>query len=395
MNKLIFTMLIMLLFAVSFVSATDYSIEKVAINGLFIENETVALDLGTRAQIDVWVKGFAEKDVKVKAWISGYEYDDVQDVSETFQVSTDTLYRKELYLNIPQDLRLDNKNYKLYIEVSDKKDYVEKVYSVHIQERIHDIIVQDVIIRPGTMTDAGNTLAVQVRLKNYGKRQEQDVKVEVTIPQLGAYSVTYVDFLDSIDSNDNSESTAFIPLKIPKDAPTGDFQIKVKALYSNLNEETEATRMIYVNGIDVQAEKQAGSIVLISSKKDHALKEETEYKVGIANLEKSRKSYTVQITGLDDWANYAIMPASLDVLGEGSGEFLLKVIPFDSGLHKFTVKVLEAGVVVKESSYSVDVATEKQGLFNSNRNLILGLMIVVLAIALIAAIAQGMKPEKH
>ncbi|MBU4241716.1 MAG: hypothetical protein KKF52_00645, partial [Nanoarchaeota archaeon] len=245
MNKLIFTMLIMLLFAVSFVSATDYSIEKVAINGLFIENETVALDLGTRAQIDVWVKGFAEKDVKVKAWISGYEYDDVQDVSETFQVSTDTLYRKELYLNIPQDLRLDNKNYKLYIEVSDKKDYVEKVYSVHIQERIHDIIVQDVIIRPGTMTDAGNTLAVQVRLKNYGKRQEQDVKVEVTIPQLGAYSVTYVDFLDSIDSNDNSESTAFIPLKIPKDAPTGDFQIKVKALYSNLNEETEATRMIY------------------------------------------------------------------------------------------------------------------------------------------------------
>ncbi|MBU4242153.1 MAG: hypothetical protein KKF52_02885, partial [Nanoarchaeota archaeon] len=137
------------------------------------------------------------------------------------------------------------------------------------------------------------------------------------------------------------------------------------------------------------------SIVLISSKKDHALKEETEYKVGIANLEKSRKSYTVQITGLDDWANYAIMPASLDVLGEGSGEFLLKVIPFDSGLHKFTVKVLEAGVVVKESSYSVDVATEKQGLFNSNRNLILGLMIVVLAIALIAAIAQGMKPEKH
>ncbi|MCG2719457.1 MAG: hypothetical protein L6266_01795 [Nanoarchaeota archaeon] len=395
MNKLIFTMLAMLLFAVSFVSAADYSIEKVAINGLFIENETVALDLGTRAQIDVWIKGFAEKDVKVKAWISGYEYDDVQDVSETFQVSTDTLYRKELYLNIPQDLRLDNKNYKLYIEVSDKKDYVEKVYSVHIQERIHDIIVQDVIIRPGTMTDAGNTLAVQVRLKNYGKRQEQDVKVEVTIPQLGAYSVTYVDFLDSIDSNDNSESTAFIPLKIPKDAPTGDFQIKVKALYSNLNEETEATRMIYVNGIDVQAEKQAGSIVLISSKKDHALKEETEYKVGIANLEKSRKSYTVQITGLDDWANYAIMPASLDVLGEGSGEFLLKVIPFDSGLHKFTVKVLEAGVVVKESSYSVDVATEKQGLFNSNRNLILGLMIVVLAIALIAAIAQGMKPEKH
>ncbi|MBU2590042.1 MAG: hypothetical protein KKB39_04745 [Nanoarchaeota archaeon] len=395
MNKLIFTMLAMLLFAVSFVSAADYSIEKVAINGLFIENETVALDLGTRAQIDVWIKGFAEKDVKVKAWISGYEYDDVQDVSETFQVSTDTLYRKELYLNIPQDLRLDNKNYKLYIEVSDKKDYVEKVYSVHIQERIHDIIVQDVIIRPGTMTDAGNTLAVQVRLKNYGKRQEQDVKVEVTIPQLGAYSVTYVDFLDSIDSNDNSESTAFIPLKIPKDAPTGDFQIKVKALYSNLNEETEATRMIYVNGIDVQAEKQAGSIVLISSKKDHALKEETEYKVGIANLEKSRKSYTVQITGLDDWANYAIMPASLEVLGEGSGEFLLKVIPFDSGLHKFTVKVLEAGVVVKESSYSVDVATEKQGLFNSNRNLILGLMIVVLAIALIAAIAQGMKPEKH
>jgi len=388
-------MLAMLLFAVSFVSAADYSIEKVAINGLFIENETVALDLGTRAQIDVWIKGFAEKDVKVKAWISGYEYDDVQDVSETFQVSTDTLYRKELYLNIPQDLRLDNKNYKLYIEVSDKKDYVEKVYSVHIQERIHDIIVQDVIIRPGTMTDAGNTLAVQVRLKNYGKRQEQDVKVEVTIPQLGAYSVTYVDFLDSIDSNDNSESTAFIPLKIPKDAPTGDFQIKVKALYSNLNEETEATRMIYVNGIDVQAEKQAGSIVLISSKKDHALKEETEYKVGIANLEKSRKSYTVQITGLDDWANYAIMPASLEVLGEGSGEFLLKVIPFDSGLHKFTVKVLEAGVVVKESSYSVDVATEKQGLFNSNRNLILGLMIVVLAIALIAAIAQGMKPEKH
>lgn len=387
-------MLAMLLFAVSFVSAADYSIEKVAINGLFIENETVALDLGTRSQIDVWIKGSAEKDVKVKAWISGYEYNDVQDVSETFQVSTDTLYRKELYLNIPQDLKLDNKNYKLYIEVYDNKDYVEKVYSVHIQERIHDIVVQDVIIRPGTMTDAGNTLAVQVRLKNYGKRQEQDVKVEVIMPQLGAYSTTYVDFLDSIDSNDNSESTSFIPLQIPRDAPTGDFQIKVNVLYNNQNEESSTTRMIYVNGIDVQAEKTAGSIVLISSKKDHILKEETEYKVGIANLEKSKKTYTVQVTDLEGWANYAIMPASLDVLEEGSGEFILKIIPFDSGLHEFSIKVLEAGIVVKESSYSVDV-DEESNLLGSNKNLILGLMITILAVALIVAISQGMKPEKH
>lgn len=384
-----------MLLAVSFTAAADYGIEKVAINGLFIENETVALDLGTRAQVDVWVRGLAEEDVKVKAWISGYEYDDVQDVSETFQVSPDTLYRKELYLDIPQDLRLDNKDYKLYIEVYDNEDYIEKVYSVHIQERVHDIIVQDVIIRPGTMTDAGDTLAVQVRLKNYGKRKEQDVKVELTIPQLGAYSATYVDFLDSVDSNDNSESTNFIPLQIPRDAPTGDFQVKINVLYNNMNEESSTTRMIYVNGIDVEAEKSEGSIVLISSKKEHVIDEETNYKVGIANLEDSKKSYTVEVTGLDGWANYAIMPASLDVLGQGSGEFLLKVIPFDSGLHKFDVKVLEGGVVVKESSFSVDVASEKQGLFGSKRNLILGLIILVLAIALIAAIAQGMRPEKY
>ncbi len=392
MKKLMLMLLGLIVLFSACVSAADYQIEKLAINGLIIEDETVALDLGTRVQVDVWVKGFDEQDVKVKAWIAGYEYDDVQDVSETFQVSEDTMYRKELYLEIPRDLRLDDKDYKLYIEVYDNEDYVEKSYDIYIQENIHDVVVQDVIIRPNTIVDAGNTLAVKVRLENYGKRKEQDVKVKVSMPQLGTTSVTWVDLLDSIDSDDNSESTSFIPLNIPEDAPTGDFQLKVEAYYSNLHETAETGRMIRVKGIDDVAEKQQGSIVSINSKKELELEKETEYKVGIMNLEDESKKYELVVSGLSSWAEYEVHPENLMLSSKEGSEFTIAILPVEEGSHRFSIKVLEGGVLIKEALYDLNLEDDS-GLFDSNRNLVLGIMIVVLVIALIATIAQAMRPD--
>ena len=125
MKNIIIAMVVLML--VPLVSAEDYSIEDVYINGIEMDSsKEVGVDLGEIIEIQVIIKGLSEEDVKVKAWVGNY---DVY-YSEMFDVEEGITYSEMLYLELPEDL--DQGEYTLHVEVYDNLNKVEKEFTLYV-----------------------------------------------------------------------------------------------------------------------------------------------------------------------------------------------------------------------------------------------------------------------
>src|SRR3989344_7753202 len=87
------------------VSAQGYFISDITINGLYSSSETIYAERGETIDISVKLNATADvSDVRIKAWIGGYEYGDVQVKSNIFDVESGVGYIKTLELEIPDDI---------------------------------------------------------------------------------------------------------------------------------------------------------------------------------------------------------------------------------------------------------------------------------------------------
>ncbi|HII15514.1 MAG TPA: hypothetical protein HA362_04340 [Nanoarchaeota archaeon] len=390
------------------VFAADYSIDKVKINGMEAGSEQIALQIGSTVQVDVVVEGLgAKKDVKAKAWIGGYEYEDIIAETELFEVRSGITYRKELSLELPRDMEVtENHTYALHVEVRDRNNYIERTFTVFLEPKRHDVNIQDVIVRPSTMTEAGKTIGVQARIENFGEKTEKNIKVEVFLPQFGASSSTYIDSLDPYEGEDTTESTSFMMLTIPSDLPTGDYQLKVKATYASGHSEVTATRNIYVKGKDADetfAEDLAReSIASITLKKQLLVGQISQFKVAVANIGSAKKTYSVDIPNLS-WATFDISPAKLELSPGDASEFVVRVLPSVVGVQQVTVKVKEGSSIIKEDSVGLEVVKPEEqsktmeklntALKGVNGKVILLVLLGVLVLALLIAFIAGTRPK--
>ncbi len=334
--------------------------------------------------------------------------DDVLAESEIFDVKTGINYRKELTLELPRDLSVvEGHDYVLHVEVRAKDGYVESTSTVYLEPPRHDIVVQDVIIRPSTMVDAGKTLAVQVRLENFGSKTEKNIKVEAYLSQLSVSGIEYVDVLDAVDGEDSTQSTSFIMLTIPEDLVTGDYQLKIKASYARGNEEVEATRMIYVKGKDANDEYASDlakeAVTAVSRQQSFVVGSVGTYRIAVANIGDVKKTYTVEVSPFE-WGKAEVFPASLELAAGDASEFRVSILPENDGIQQITIKVKEGNTVIKQDTYGVTVSKavpEEESsvdrvnsvLNSTNKRNILLALVGVLALALIVAVVAGTRPK--
>ena len=141
MKKLILAILFAFVVLASFVAASEsYDITKVAVNGIEASNDNqVQVELGTSAQVVVYLEGTGDTtDVKVRAWMGGYEYGNLEVFSEMFDVENGVSYKKTLYLEIPSDLEVSDHDYTLYVEIYDDK--ILKWFHIHCIWKNLDIV---------------------------------------------------------------------------------------------------------------------------------------------------------------------------------------------------------------------------------------------------------------
>jgi len=409
MRKLLsaLTMMLVMLFSINLVAAAaDFDISKVEVDDITIteSGDAVHVEADSTVEVEVYVQGNGSSDdVKVRAWIGGYEYGSIEDRTEIFEVENNVDYRKTLTLRIPKDIDASD-DYTLHVEIFDDDNSVDKDFTLRVQEKRHFLDIQDVILRPSSQIEAGRVLFTTVRVENLGDKKEEDIKVSVAIPELGVSSRDYIDELVPVENTDDddeetSASSNEIFLRVPKDARTGDYEVLVEVSYNRGHDVVRAKTLVHVEGVSV-AGLDDTIISVDSQSKSVDAGEQTGYRIMVANMGEEVQRYSLEVSGENLWATSRVDPLFVTVRPGETGELnALLTVKEDApqGRNSFVAKVRSGDQLVKEISLTADVNDGSLSFGDGTRKaltVVFGVLVVLLIILGLVVAFNKMKGDE-
>lgn len=367
MKKLL-GILFLLVAALFATNATDvdaaYTFNRVEVNGVDMAAPlpVVYVERGDGVSIRTEITSdVAVNDVKVKAWVGGYEFGNIQYVTSLFDMSAGARYTKNLVLKIPEDID-PTQDYTLHVEVFDKSTNLENEYTLRIARQRHLLNFVDVIFNPGLSVRNDQPLFVTVRVENLGDKKEEDVRVVVAIPELGISQRTFLDDLTPVDQDvsqkEDSESTEALFLDLSEVKP-GNYNVVVRTEYNRGHDYIETSFPLTVKaGKEVKEVVEELIVDAVEKVKDVSAGESAVYKVSLANLGSDARKLTLEVAGVDAWGSARVDPNTLTVEGDSSREafvFVTAKEDAESGNKVFTVRVKDGTTVVKEVQLQANV----------------------------------------
>ncbi len=244
------------------------------------------------------------------------------DSTPLFDIAAGTTKYVTLNVNVPR--QLDEDNYWLRVRVLDKNTpALELTVPLAVEPSRNGLSLADVSFSPGLSVKAGRSLLTTVLLENFGKRDQNDVKVTVSVPELGASVVEYVDVDASPDKVDYEDVPEMF-LAIPATAQPGDYEVKVTAEFDHYDSTSKSftlhvlpSDLFPVPGVGPAPEAKVVLAVGPESQNVAAGKTAT-YAVALSNEGSASKAFSVEaVTG--DWAT-AKVSDSLVVLDAGKSK---------------------------------------------------------------------------
>lgn len=400
MKKLFITLLVLLISIVAVNAATpspNYDVSKIEVNDEDLTSTVLDVERGETINIEVTVLGINNvDDVRVSAEIQGYEFGDIRDVSDIFSVEAGVTHKKVLRLTIPEDLDA-SQTYSLRIEAQDDKDSEVKEVTLNIDEPRHNLgfnpLDGGILVNPSVVT-AGRPVFVTARIENLGEKKEEDILVRVSIPALGVSTESFLDELvtelqeqgQRFDDNEESSQSVDLLLRVPEDAPSGEYDLKVDVIYSRGHSQVSQTKKIVVKGV----EKSQGENTIINvdgTSKVVGSTTEVPFRLMIANLGSERATYTVSAEGAGLWGESRVEPSFFNVEAGKTGEAAVYVKAkkdAESGNYNFVIRVNRGTELVRELSMSARV--EDTGAGASALRTTLTAIFVVLLVAIVALV---------
>ncbi len=330
MRKLlsIMALFVISLLTISMVSAldsTNLDWGTVKINGDEINTDpasptVLAVEEGETLHVRVGLEAVAgAQNIEVEARISGYEYSDrqtLEDSTPVFDIAPGTT--KYVTLDVEMPRQLDSDQYLLRLRVLDRN--TEALYQdviLAVESPRHGLDIADVSFSPGNTVKAGRSLLTTVLLENYGDRDENDVKVTVSIPQLGVSAVEYVDV--EADTDDvEYEDVPEMFLSIPANAAAGEYNVEVTAEFNQYDTVTKTYSVnVLANELFQDAQDSEDTLVLAVGPETQnvAAGSTATYAVALNNPGTRSKAYVLAAT-TGSWATTSLSD-SLVVLEAG------------------------------------------------------------------------------
>jgi uncharacterized membrane protein len=398
LNALTVMLFVLVIGSVAVLGASDdYDIRSVEVNNIDLNGATLDVERGEVLNLEVVIEGInTVDDVRVKAEIDGYEYGDIEDRTSLFEVEAGKIYRKTLNLVVPNDIDA-SENYALKIKVSDKNSEEEFNVTLHVDEQRHNIGIFDVIVAPNRI-EAGRPLFISALLENLGSKKEENIKVTASIPELGVVTSGYIDELvtglqekaGTADDDEEDSQSIDLTLRIPEDVDSGNYDVRIDVEFNRGQDVVSTTETISIIGKENVAEETLVSID--SSSKDVGTREETAYKLMIANIGDERAIYSVEVDGEDLWANSRVEPAFITIDPESTGEvkvYLSARKDATAGSHTFVVKVKEGSTIVSEMTLNANV--NKGYSFGGLRSVLTGIFVLLVIVLVILGIILAFK----
>ncbi|MBI2139832.1 hypothetical protein HYU14_02825 [Candidatus Woesearchaeota archaeon] len=396
-------------------SGGQISLEKLSVEANDVDLSTSSSEpkqLTKTDELDVLIVFKLNKsvnDVQVRAELTGYDKSDkekVTDETDNFDVAAGSVYDKRLKLELP--IRLDQGNYALKVRIETREETFTQTFPLFIEGEEHLLEIRDIVLSPESEVKAGRALLASVRIKNRGERQEEDVKVKVSIPALGISASDFVDELDEEDCNDNrsdcddSTTSEELFLRIPDCAEPGDYTVRADVEFDDGDEEVSRTTQITVAEGDLcsggksassgasSAKPAAGRTVIAVSQEPNTVNAggTTSYPVIITNEGSTSRSYSLSADA--SFADAAITPNVL-VIGAGESKTATVTITAKPGIlgsQQFTLTVKSGDEVLQQIPLKANVIAPASTFGRAKKLLEVG-VIVVLALIIILALIIG------
>lgn len=231
----------------------------------FYFNEDVRLDLerGEEFEVELLLEAFeAADDVIVRAVIDGYEFSDIEPITDMigpFDLDANITYKKKMTLRLPEDVDVDGYNFRLTISDRDRMSRTYE-FNLLVDTQRHLLRIDDVNFNPGRTLTAGQALLGSVRVENKGQKDEDDVRVEVSIPALGLESVNYI---EEIENGDDEEETEEFFLRLPKCAEPGVYDVAIEVQYNRGRDKVTDTRQVTILENEACAQEEEQTVVVV------------------------------------------------------------------------------------------------------------------------------------
>lgn len=343
-------------------STLPMTIDKVEVDGTTLsanQDNRLSIERDQEFKVKVTFTGTAShENIVLQGFISGYEHveDSPYDAVDTFDIEDDTTYTKTLTLKLPKDIQEDS--YKLRLLFTDRNGQeISLNYNLKIDESRHSVEVKDIILYPENSITAGSALLTTVRVENFGQKDENDVKVQVSIPALG---LSASDYIDSIKQNDEEE-TEELYLRIPRETKAGDYDMLVTISYNDEHDTVESHAVVHVDADEAYtADVTPKTAITVGSQLENVKQgEQVMYPLTITNTGKTDVAYTVAVSGASDWADVTVNPTSTQIIKAGESKtFYVSMLVKDdasAGSHVFTATVSTGSTQIEQLAMTTNV----------------------------------------
>jgi len=404
----ILALIFVAVFALSGIVSAAIQIESVKLDGDTLNNVGIntIMDVERGNEFEVKINMVSDVDVtgaQAEAYLRGYDHEDlVQDITDVFDMNANVTYVKKLTLKFPD--RLDATNFDLRVRVEGATGSgIDTTYSLQISAPRHELEVKDVVLSPDTSVEAGRALLASVRVKNYGQKDEQDVKVTVSIPALGVSASDYIDEIAAEDSEQSEE----LYMRVPENAKAGTYTVVADITFNDGDDKITKTTTIRVNGAEagsytpaIPSTPSADTRVVISVGSQRqdvtAGKGGVIYPIIISNPGTSAKTASVAVDAASQWATTSITPSNVVVIQPGETKAVYVYVAVNAGAsageHMFSVSINGLSDMPQQIAFTANVLAGQADVKDLKTMLEIGLVAIaalIVIIGLIIAFTKG------
>ena len=381
------------------------SISAVEVDGFELSASDVNvrdLERGEEFTLKVNIKALANaKDVEIRAFVTGFEFSSTEDISDEvtpFDVEQNVSYVKTLKMKLPE--RADEDKYRIRVIVAGRdNDELVQNYRIKVTPTDHEVVIRDFSVNPEEGIMAGRAVLATVRVKNIGDSRENDVKVRVSIPDLGVTASP--DFIDELDSEESATSEEFF-LRIDQCTKPGTYDVKAEVTFEEGDKTVVAKKQITVvkgqcEPAAVQSSVSAGGVKIAYSSEPQSVEQggaAVAYPVTIVNEGNSARSYSVSVSGAD-WAIVRMSPGNVVNVKPGDSQTVYVFVSASRsaaiGAQGFVLRIKDqSGETVKELPMSASVVASSTsgaaGVAGMVQLLQLGLIALIVVLVVVGVV---------
>lgn len=389
---LVIASMLVLMTCVSAAKTDIVTIDQVKINGMELgyNSNEISVDAGDTILMSVEFTALEDAtDVRIKAEIEGDE-EETEVESPRFTIEEGKRYYKTLSIKVPYELEekvSDDLGLNLKIYNGDYKTELEEV-TLRVQRPTYNLAVMS--IEADNSVTAGQTIPVDVVIKNIGYDTVDDLYLTVEAPTLGISKSSYAGDLVSLEDNtdrDDEKDTVRkrFYLNIPYDVDQGIHTIEVTA--KNDDVQIKTGKQIYVSN------EFSEKVLVTDSKKVVKQGETATYELLIVNPTNRLKVYRVDVDA--DNNLFTDTDSNLIAIPAGSTKtFKIDAKANTEGSYNFNVNLFSGETLVKTVELELDA---ESGFNGSSATFVLTVILVVIFIVLlvILIVLLGKKSNKE